>query len=935
MPAEPTRSRPVRRGSVAALVFALGAAALLGGCGDPPEKLLDSARGYIARQDLRAASIQLKNALQKDGSLAEGRFLLGQVSLELGDVAEAVKELQRAEELGHPTERVAPLLAAALVRAGQFDKVITKYADTRLADADAQGRLSAELGTAYLAKADLERARSAYQSAASALPANAAARLGMARVSFFADDLEGAERDVAALLQDEPDLAEAHLLQAQILMARKQPEAAVESLAAAVRSRPDVPAYRYELITLLLRLQRADEAKAEVEAMRKAAPNSPATHYLTALIAHRDGRNTEARDEVALALRGAPDFLPAHLLSGSVFFRLGNHTQAQLGLNKVLERIPGHVPARQMLALSLLATAQPTRAMEVVKPLIDADSKDARSNLVIGQTLLGNGEFAAAADYFARASATAPEDAGARMRLGVARLMGGESAQALADLQAAATMDDQGIQADVALVLAHLRARDYDKALAAADAMVDRHPDNAEAHNMRGGVLMARQDLPAAREAFEKALALRPDLLSAVVNLARLDMAADKPDAAAARLDAFVAAHPANVDARIALAELKSSTGAPPAEVLAILEKAAAAAPGALLPKLALVRHHLRQRDARRALTVAQEAAAANASDPAAVEALARAQSAAGQHEQAARSFGRLAALMPRVAAPLVEMGAAQIAAKDLKGAEQSLRRAIALQPGNRVARERLMLLLVEQERLDEALAQARDMQGVAELGGIGFAAEGDIQFRRRNWEPAVTAYRRAIEKSEARNAPVNVRLHGALVGAGRKAEADRLAAGWLRAEERDTAMRAYLAERAIGEQRLKDAERLYREVLDIEPTNALVLNNLAWVAGQLGDPAAISYAEKALEITPDNPAILDTLGMLQVERGETEKGLANLNRAVTLAPAVPALRLNLARAYLKLDRRNEAREHLDTLLGQVPEDSPAHREASALRADL
>ena len=101
-------------------------AALLAGCGQSPEEMLASAKSYLEKQDLGAASIQLKNALQENGNLAEARFLLGSIHVTQGDAAGAAAALEavgRTEETVHERRcrllvdlgRAADLLHAAVV----------------------------------------------------------------------------------------------------------------------------------------------------------------------------------------------------------------------------------------------------------------------------------------------------------------------------------------------------------------------------------------------------------------------------------------------------------------------------------------------------------------------------------------------------------------------------------------------------------------------------------------------------------------------------------------------------------------------------------------------------------------------------------------------------------------------------------------------------
>jgi Tfp pilus assembly protein PilF len=93
-----------------------------------------------------------------------------------------------------------------------------------------------------------------------------------------------------------------------------------------------------------------------------------------------------------------------------------------------------------------------------------------------------------------------------------------------------------------------------------------------------------------------------------------------------------------------------------------------------------------------------------------------------------------------------------------------------------------------------------------------------------------------------------------------------------------------------------------------------VALNNLAWVAGELGDPKAIGYAERALQIAPESGAVLDTYGVLLVRKGDVDKGVEMLGRAVRLAPNRPEIRLNYAKALIKQGRKADARKELTVL---------------------
>ena len=113
-----------------------------------------------------------------------------------------------------------------------------------------------------------------------------------------------------------------------------------------------------------------------------------------------------------------------------------------------------------------------------------------------------------------------------------------------------------------------------------------------------------------------------------------------------------------------------------------------------------------------------------------------------------------------------------------------------------------------------------------------------------------------------------------------------------------------------------------------------MILNNLAWAAGQAKSPKAIEYAEKANQLAPDQPAFMDTLAMLLAERGESGKAIDLLRKALLKSPQASAIQFNLAKVLIAAGKKDEARTELDAL-AKLGDKFPAQAEVSQLLKSL
>ena len=99
-----------------------------------------------------------------------------------------------------------------------------------------------------------------------------------------------------------------------------------------------------------------------------------------------------------------------------------------------------------------------------------------------------------------------------------------------------------------------------------------------------------------------------------------------------------------------------------------------------------------------------------------------------------------------------------------------------------------------------------------------------------------------------------------------------------------------------------------------------MALNNLALSYQAQNDARAMVIAERALKLAGDNPAILDTVGWIMVERADLARGVPLLKRAAALAPRAPDIRFHLASGLYKQGDKAQARKELEhALLSGIP----------------
>lgn len=918
----------INRAAVSALLLAT----ILVGCGgETSESMLSSAKSYMAKNDNKAAMIQLKNALQKDPNLGEARYLLGKALLEGGEAATAEVELRKASDLKYSVDQVVPLLARAQLALGQPKKVTEDLAKIQLASPEGKADLLVSTGQAYLMQGKVDAAQTAFDTALKTSADYTPALVGQARIKAANRDLPGALALLDSVLEKSPRLHDVWQLKGDILHARGDVKASLDAYHRALEIKPDYLPAHASLVSRYIEDGNLDDAGKQLESLKKIAPQHPQTTLLQAQLLYRQKDFKAAQESIQKYLGIFPDSIPGLQLAGAIAYELKSYAMVETYLTKAISRAPELGLARRILIASYLRSDQPAKALATLTPLLDKIDKDSNMLALAGEVYMRNGDAEKAGVFYTKAAALDPTDTRKRTSVALSHLAQGETETAYRELEQISSLET-GTGADMALIASQLRGRKFDQALKSIAVLEKKQPENPSAQHLRGSALLGKGDVAAARKSFEQALVMNPAYFPAAASLASLDMTDNKPDDAKKRFEGVLAKDPKNVQALLSLAELRGKTGGKVDEVADLIGKAIAANPAEATPRIVLIGVYLGAKENKKALAAAQDALSVLPDQPDVLDAAGRAQQAADEFNQALTTYGKLASLVPNSPQPHLRMAEIHVAAKNKESAMQELRKALSIKPDSVEAQRGIMMLDLDAGRTSEALATARQIQKQRPKESVGYVLEGDAYALKKSWSEAATAYRNGLKKSG--DTVLAMKLHAVLEASGGASEADRFSESWLKEHARDLRFRLYLAEAANARKDYQSASKHYRVLLDAQPNNAVLMNNLAWSLAQFKDPKAIEYAESAYKLAPDQPAVIDTLGWLLVEKGNVAQGVELLQKAVSLAPKLPMVRLNLAKALIKAGKKDEAKKELE-VLQKLGENFPAKSEVEKLLQSL
>ena len=888
---------------------------------------VERARGEMAQGDYQAAVIDLKNALESEPDHVQARLLLAQVSLQLGDVRDAEKELRRARDAGAKPAEVAELSAETQLALGQGRELLAQIDSNQLALTEPMR--SIYRGESLLALDKADDAAAAFESAQRTSPARPRALIGLARARARQRQADEALKLLDGVPENSPDHAAALLCRGEILAAQGRFADARRSLQAALAARGNLTIYdKAKLLAILTESDLAagdvNGARTSLQSLAQIAPNAPLTLLLGARIAMATQDYAGATAGLQRVVAGMPDFVPARFLLGAALIAQGNINQAESHLTRVVALAPDNLEARKLLARVRLRMGQPDAALELLSPL--QSDADADVNSLIGLAHLQLGDTGGAVSFLERTTG-AGSSREKQLELAAAYLRAQAYRKAVVLLRGLPHVDGDA-QRDALLIAAVAAADGMEKGDAEMQGLLAEHPKDLALLNTASLVLAQRGEFERARALLGRALAVQPGDTMTLLNSARIESAAGDTSTAAARLQGILTDHPDHVAARMGLAQLALQAN-DLRRAATVLEPLRAHDPKAIPPRLALAHVYLLDRRVDDAASVIAELEKLTQGNAPVTNAIGLLYLDAARYDEAATRFKRAIDIDGNNAQYWMNQARVQLALDRRALARESLEKAHAIQPDSVMVIAALAMLDVRDGRPAAGAQRISELRKANPNDPSLLALEGDFYAANHDYEAASRSFDAAL--SMRPSAAISVRAYNAR-RSGNLRDAAAPLESWVAKKPDDFPVQAVLAQAYMTGGQARRAQAKYEFLVDNATPNAVILNNLAWLYYQANDARAEATAAKAYQLGPTNASIADTYGWILTERGKAADGVKILKTAE--AAGGPDVKYHYAAALARSGNPDEARRVLKALL-ETSESFNAQADARRLMQEL
>jgi putative PEP-CTERM system TPR-repeat lipoprotein len=879
------------------------------------------AEQYVAQGNLKAAELQLRNAIREAPQDPLLRARLADVYLQLGETIAAEREARAARERNGNEADYLPILADALLRQQKFANLI-ELVQPGNRDPVLESKVRTALGTAAAGLGDRAKAETLLGEAVKLDPNAARPKIQLARLLSGSKPAE-ADKLIDEVIAANPRSAEALQIKGEMLRGRGDQDGAMRLFNEALKTDPKNVAAQLSRADVNIALGKYKLADEDIDPILKVSPGHFMANYLRGVELVKQEKYIEA-DRIFDRL--SPDFagfLPGYYAQGVTKLKLGQYGQAEASLGKFRAHNPDDPKTAQLIATAALSQRAPSRAIDYLKPFGDKSSADAATLALLGNAYMADHKPDLALQQFQKAVALDPNNPTIKTQVGISEIDTGHGEQGFATLEQVFGTEAGAPIAGPTLVISELRAQRLDKAAEVAAALIKRDAKNPVYHTLLGIVRAAQKDYPGAESAFRAALEINPDLPDTTRDLAQIYVATNRPDEARKLYNELLTKNPNEVSALLGLADTYIAREQW-TEAIDAINRARTAAPHDPVPGLKLIGVYEKRQDWTNAKTVAAELAAQFPGDANILDIQGQAQLAAGDTNGAISSFKRGYELAPNSVPILSRYLTALSGAKYFTEARGVLQEALARDPRNPSLKADLIRAEREVNGVDAAVAKASALATGDPENNIYALVSAEVYEKAGRLPDAIAVLEKAATAKPS-DEELAIELARLYARSGDFLKAEGVLAPRLHADPTSIAIGTAMAQQYWATGRVQDAKKMFGDLIAREPKDVGVLLALAQIATAAGNwPEATDYISRARAAEPNNPAPGLALINLELARRDLKKAVATANQIAEQFPSNFDVLGIKARAQAAAGDSEGATATYKLLYGLFPNSSPA-----------
>ena len=858
------------------------------------DEYLNSAKQLIAKNDLQAASIELKNAIKQTPSLAEARFLLGQIYLAQNEFQSAEKELNKALELKYPSEKVLPLLSKSY----QMSRSDVALLELPHNEGSLSPEQSAQVGFYKLQamfRLDKQDQVKALIKEIQLLDTDSVFKqLAFVYSLVIKGQMEAALEQLATMVKQHPQQEDALKLQAILLARNGQLEQAADVYLSYLQLYPSDIEVTFVAARLLVEINRTEQAEPFIDKLLKINENNGLLNQLKGIARYNAKDMANALVFTEKAINATPDDPALRLLAGYSAYQLNDYETAHQHLSLIAQDLPSDHEGLRMLAASQLQLGLSDQAGDTMTALDGLSDNDNALLSSIGLALVQSGDIDKARVILDKSDDLTAKTAEDLTRLGLLKLSLND-VSGIAKLEQALDQKPEQAFTRQTLATAYLTTKQYDKALELAKRWQMQDGEDLQALMLEATVYVHQQKIDNAKQKYQEVLKLDPKYASAHMALAELAIAEKNYSSARERIATILEYHPSHIGA------LVKNYGF-------------AVADNNQQQALELIKSRQQQQPENKKLTLL----------------LAKAYLYQKQYQQSIDSLSDF----PKENAPQLywqTLSQAYYLAKQYPELTKLNQQWLAAQPNNKDAVISNLVLLNSQRQYDQALEISsnyleKDSNNLAvKLFNIHFQLiKGELDSARATFatiddqaksspfakgllaqfQLADQQYTDALPNLQAayqaQPSARNVRLmQFCLRKLGQQQQANDFLTAHVKQHPNDGESLMQYAQLQIAND-VDGAIKSYQHALTLNDKNFIALNNLAYFYLERKQlDKAQEYAERALAIRPEMPDVLDTVGRIYLEKKEYAQAVQHLARAANQQDVKEEIYLNYVEALL------------------------------------